>query len=315
MNKDTYIKPLIEQRADPYVYKHIDGYYYFTASVPTYDYIELRRANTIEELPSASTAAVWRRHESGPMSEHIWAPEIHFLDNKWYIYFAAGEKEDIWKIRPYVLECSGNDPMVDPWIEKGMMQKADNDPYSFTDFSLDATVFEHKGKRFFIWAQKVGGEKGISNLYIAEMESPIKLKTVQVLLTTPDYNWERVDFWVNEGPAVIKRNGRIFVTFSASATGACYCMGLLEASEDADLLDPQAWKKSRYPVFATTPERNIFGPGHNSFTVSEEGEDLMIYHARPYEKIVGNPLYDYNRHAMVMKLKWNNDGTPNFSLD
>ena len=34
------------------------------------------------------------------------------------------------------------------------------------------------------------------------METPYKLKTVQVLLTTPDYDWERVGFWVNEGPAV-----------------------------------------------------------------------------------------------------------------
>ena len=31
-----YNKPLIEQRADPYVYKHTDGYYYFTGSVPQY---------------------------------------------------------------------------------------------------------------------------------------------------------------------------------------------------------------------------------------------------------------------------------------
>ncbi|ADL50996.1 family 43 glycosylhydrolase [Clostridium cellulovorans] len=315
MDTNNFIQPLIEQRADPYVYKHIDGYYYFTASVPTYDYIELRRAKTIEGLRTAETKAVWKRHENGPMSEHIWAPEIHNLDGKWYIYFAAGEKEDIWKIRPYVLECIGDDPMNDTWIEKGMMQKADNDPFSFKDFSLDATIFEHNGKRYYVWAQKVGGEGGISNLYIAEMESPIKLKTVQVLLTTPDYDWERVEFWVNEGPAVIKRNGKIFITFSASATGACYCMGLLEAEDTADVLDPKVWKKSRYPVFATNPEKKIFGPGHNSFTVSEDGEDLMIYHARPYEKIVGNPLYDYNRHAMVMKLKWNEEGRPVFELD
>ncbi|WP_243156486.1 glycoside hydrolase family 43 protein [Clostridium sp. C8-1-8] len=315
MIANTFTKPLIEQRADPYVYKHTDGYYYFTASVPTYDYIELRRSKTIEGLATAETKAVWKRHESGPMSEHIWAPEIHYLDGKWFIYFAAGEKEDVWKIRPYVLECTGDDPMSDLWVERGMMQRADNDPFSFSDFSLDATVFEHNGKRYFIWAEKVGGDGGISNLYIAEMESPVKLKTVQVLLTTPDYDWERFEFWVNEGPAVLKRNGKIFVTFSCSSTGAAYCMGLLEADDTADLLDPQSWKKSRKPVFATDPDRNIYGPGHNSFTVSEDGDDLLIYHARPYEKIVGNPLYDYNRHTMVLKIKWDNDGRPRFELD
>ena len=72
-------------------------------------------------------------------------------------------------------------------------------------------------------------------------------------LTTPDYDWERVDFWVNEGPAVIKNNGKIYITFSASATGACYCMGMMEADEDSDLLDRNSWKKSRYPVLKTDP--------------------------------------------------------------
>lgn len=312
MGTKEYIKPFIEQRADPYVYRHTDGYYYFTASVPTYDCIELRKSKTIEGLAQAPTVIIWRKHESGPMSEHIWAPELHYLDGQWIIYFAAGEKEDIWNIRPYVLLCCGDNPLEDAWIEKGIMQKAEDDPYSFTDFSLDATVFEHKDKRYFVWAQKVGGEKGISNLYIAEMETPWQLKTVQVLLTTPDYDWERIGFWVNEGPAVIKKFGKVFITYSASATGACYCMGLLSADEDSDLLDPGSWTKSRYPVFCTDAKRGIFGPGHNSFTVSETGEDLVVFHARPYEEILGNPLYDPNRHTMIIKLTWLLDGTPCF---
>ena len=106
MDTRNYRKPFIEQRADPYIYRHTDGYYYFTASVPTYDYIELRRSKTIEGLAIAETFIVWKKHESGPMSEHIWAPELHYLDNQWIIYFAAGRKEDILNISPYVLLCS-----------------------------------------------------------------------------------------------------------------------------------------------------------------------------------------------------------------
>jgi GH43 family beta-xylosidase len=312
MVSHTAIQPLITQRADPYVYKHKDGYYYFTASVPAYDAIEIRRSETLLGLSEAAPVTVWRRHDSGPMSKHIWAPELHWIDGRWYLYFAGGEMEDEWRIRPYVLRCEGKDPLTDSWTELGMMQAGNNDPYSFTDFSLDGTVFEHKGNHYFVWAEKVGGEKGISNLYIAEMESPVKLRTVQVLLSTPEYDWERVDFWVNEGPAVLKRNGRIFLTFSASATGACYCMGLLSADDSADLLDPSAWSKSRCPVLRTEEDLGVFGPGHNSFTVSESGEDIVVFHARPYERIIGNPLYDPNRHTYWMKLLWNDDGTPDF---
>lgn len=61
---------------------------------------------------------------------------------KWYIYYAGGDKDDIWAIRPYVLECQGDDPVNDNWIEKGKMQRADGDEFSFEAFSLDATVLK-----------------------------------------------------------------------------------------------------------------------------------------------------------------------------
>ncbi|OQO69800.1 hypothetical protein BH741_00005 [Enterococcus faecium] len=52
---ENYRKPLIIQRADPFIYKHEDGYYYFIASVPSYDRIELRRSRTIAGLAYATT--------------------------------------------------------------------------------------------------------------------------------------------------------------------------------------------------------------------------------------------------------------------
>lgn len=307
-----YNKPWILQRADPYVYKHIDGTYYFTASIPAYDGIVLRHSDTLAGLKDAEEVRVWQKHDKGIMSEHIWAPELHYLNGKWYIYYAGGDIDDVWAIRPYILECADQDPMTGNWVEKGKMTRAEEDEFSFEAFSLDGTVFENRGKHYYIWAEKVGVGKQISNLYIAEMENPCKLKTVQVLLTTPDYDWERIGFWVNEGPAVIHHDGKIYMTYSASETGAAYCMGMLSISEDADLLDPAMWKKERYPVLETNAEKGIYGPGHNSFTEDEQGNPIMVYHARTEEKIEGNPLYNPNRHAMLMKLTWGEDGRPVF---
>lgn len=311
--KLTYNEPWILQRADPYVYRHTDGSYYFTASVPAYDRIAIRRADSLAGLKDAQEVTVWTKHDTGIMSKHIWAPELHYLDGKWYIYFAGGDVDDIWAIRPYVLECADEDPLTGTWVEKGKMRCAGEDEFSFRAFSLDATVFENKGEHYYVWAEKVGVGRQISNLYIARMRSPYELETVQVLLTTPDYDWERVDFWVNEGPAVIKRNGKIFLTYSASATGACYCMGMLTADENSDLLDPLSWKKERYPVLCSDESLEIYGPGHNSFTVDEEGNDICVYHARKESVIEGDPLYNPNRHAMLMKVKWDEEGRPVFS--
>lgn len=306
-------EPWILQRADPYIYRHTNGIYYFTASVPAYDKIVLRESKTLSGLASAEEIEIWHKHDKGAMGNHIWAPELHYLDHKWYIYFAAGDAEDKWNIRPYVLMCEEDNPISGKWTELGKMNCAQEDEFSFRAFSLDATVFENKGKKYFVWAEKVGVGKQISNLYIAEMETPNKLKTVQVMLTTPDYDWERVGFWVNEGPAVIKRNGKIFLTYSASETGAPYCMGMLTADENAELLDPKSWVKERYPVLASKEAIEIYGPGHNSFTVDEEGNDILVYHARKEKVIEGDPLYNPNRHTMLMKISWN-QGIPQFSF-
>ena len=310
-----YNEPWIMQRADPYVYRHTDGTYYFTASVPAYDGIVLRRADSLSSLADAPETEIWHKHENGPMSIHIWAPELHYLEGAWYIYYAGGDKDAIWDIRPYVLKCEDEDPITGKWTELGKMKRADDDEFSFEAFSLDATVFENRGSHYYVWAEKVGVGKQISNLYIARMAAPDKLETVQVMLTTPDYDWERVGFWVNEGPAVIKRGGKIFLTYSASETGKPYCMGMLTADEDSDLLDPRSWVKERYPVLKSDEELGIFGPGHNSFTVDEEGNDICVYHARNEEEITGDPLYNPNRHAQLMKVKWDEEGRPVFSYD
>ena len=167
-----YNKPWILQRADPYVYKHIDGTYYFTASIPAYDRIVLRHSDTLAGLKDAEEVRVWQKHDKGIMSEHIWAPELHYLNGKWYIYYAGGDIDDVWAIRPYILECADQDPMTGNWVEKGKMIRAEEDEFSFEAFSLDGTVFENRGKHYYIWAEKVGVGKQISNLYIAEMENP-----------------------------------------------------------------------------------------------------------------------------------------------
>ncbi len=303
----VYPSPLIEQRADPWIWKHHDGFYYFIATVPEYDRIELRRARAIAKLPEAQAQVIWRRHESGPMSWHIWAPELHAIDGKWYVYFAAGKAEAIWDIRMYVLQNDSANPIAGKWVEKGQLKS------NWESFSLDATTFEHRGRRYLVWAQKDPRIRGNTNLYISEMLNPWTLQGRQVMLSRPEFPWEQVGYWVNEGPAVIIRHGRVFLSYSASATDHNYCMGLLTASADADLLDARAWTKSPIPVFRGSNSNGEFGPGHNCFVLAEDDEtDLFVYHSRSYKDIDGNPLDNPDRHTRVQALKWKSDGTPDF---
>ena len=304
------VSPLVWQRADPFVTLPTNGTYYFTGSVPEYDRIIVRGADTIAGLGSAAESVVWRRPSTGQMGGHIWAPELHRIDGRWYVYFAAGDAGNVFNIRMYVMESALADPrepsgwgaprqVVTPW----------------PSFALDSTTFEHLGRRYLVWAQSEPEIAVNTSLYIAEMASPFALATAPVRIATPTRSWEVQGYKVNEGPAVLVRGGRVFVTFSASATDSRYCMGLLTADARANLLDSRSWSKSADPVFTTNEQTRQFGPGHNSFTVAEDGvTDVMVYHARDYKDIVGDPLYDPNRHARAQRLYWHPDGTPLFGV-
>lgn len=318
----NYPNPFIPERADPYITKGSDGFYYFTASYPAfhdefhgYDRVVLRRSETVEGLISAEEVTIWKAHKEGVMAKHIWAPEIHEIGGKWYIFFAAGDSDNKWNIRPYVLQCDGNDPINDRWTERGKVQAIEDDKVSFEGFSLDMTYFEHKGKHYLIWAQSVGD----SSLFMAEInpDCPWKLTSMPILLSKPEYDWEKVRFRVNEGASVLKGDDKIFIFFSASGTGAEYCMGYLWTDNDADLMNVASWNKRTTPVLSTKDLVGEAGPGHNSFVYDEEGTLLLVYHARPESHFEGKcgtyddePLYDPCRHARIRAVSFDKEGFP-----
>ncbi|MFU2082930.1 family 43 glycosylhydrolase [Gallibacterium anatis] len=307
---NQYPNPFIKQRADPFILQK-DGLYYFIASVPEYDRLEIRCADSLIGLRHAQPITVWKKPKTGPMSQLIWAPELHFLSGKWYIYFAATHTKELDELgmfqhRMFILECSDSDPLTGKWVEKGQMKT------QFDTFALDATTFHHQNKQWYLWAQKDPNIIGNSNLYLCEMENPWTLKGQPIMISKPEYEWECRGFLVNEGPAVLKHNDKLFITYSASATDENYCIGLLWIDSEADLYNLSNWHKSPIPVFSTSYENNQYGPGHNSFTKDSNGNDILVYHSRNYTEIIGDPLYDPNRHTRIKVIKWTNNGMPDF---
>jgi len=303
------VNPLVRQRADAQVFRHSDGHYYMTGSVPEYDRLVLRRSSTLAGLATAEERVLWRHLSSGPMSGFIWAPELHLVDGRWTMYFAAGPSgggEDVFRIRTFAAVCDGADPMTGQWSVLGQLQT------EWDSFTLDSTSFVHRGRRYLAWAQREPGIETNSNLYLAPLATPLTLAAKPARLSVPTLDWEIQGFKVNEAPAVLARNGRLFMTYSASATDARYCMGMLTCRDDADIMDPANWAKSPVPVFKSSPEHKVWGPGHNSFTTDERGRDILVYHARDYEKIAGDPLFDPNRHTRAQPIDYRADGTPDF---
>jgi GH43 family beta-xylosidase len=177
------------------------------------------------------------------------------------------------------------------------------------------TYFENNGKHYLVWAEKLDD----SSLFMAEInpEEPWKLINKPILLTKPDYDWEKIRFAVNEGPAVLKTDDKVYVFFSASGTGEEYCMGKVYADKNADLMDINNWTKDSQPALQTSDLIDQAGPGHNSFVVDENGNLLIVYHARPFshfDKKCGTycdePLYDPCRHARIKLVKFDEKDVP-----
>lgn len=245
-----------------------------------------------------------------PLSMNIWAPELHFVNGKWYIYFAAAKADadeaGCFDHRIYILENEAENPLDGQFVEKGQMDTG------WESFALDSTETVFEGKRYFIWAQRDFAIPGNSNLYIAEVESATKLKLPAVRLSVPEYDWECQGFLVNEGPGCLHHNGNLYVTYSGSATDERYAVGLLTLRAGSNPLDAAAWEKSPVPVMISEPENNLYGPGHNSFTTDEDGSDILVFHARPYPGFHGTALSDPNRHCFVRKVRYDEKGRPVF---
>ncbi len=320
----TKTEIFIKDRADPYVTKGSDGFYYFTASYPMYgkddsegyDRIVLRRAKDIDSLALAEEKVIWDEKNSDLAFRFIWAPEIHEINGKWYVLFAASASENnVWDIDCHVIMCEGKDPYNDPWIDKGKFEACEGDDFSFRGFSLDMTYFECGSKSYVAWAQNGGN----SNVYLATVNSdePWKTTCPAMLLTKPEYDWERVNIPVNEGPAAMVHGNKIYLAFSASATGPEYCIGLMYADKNADLMNISSWTKLDKPLLTSDDLIDEYGPGHNSFVKDENGDWIFIYHSRDEACFSGNcgysdhdPLYDPCRSARKRKVIWGADGLP-----
>ncbi len=307
---DTFHNPLLATGPDPWVVTH-DGFYYYMNT--TGHNLTVWKTRDITDLAHAEKRVVWTPPATGPYSHDIWAPELHWLDGKWYIYFAAdaGANESH---RIYVVENAAADPLQGEWIFKGKVGDG-------TDkWAIDASVFEDQGQKYIVWSGWEGDSDGEQRIYLAHLKNPWTVDSKRVLLSYSQYPWERVGDLpnrpemphvnVNEGPEILQHGKRIFMVYSGSACWTDYYeLGVVEAKSGANLLDAASWKKFDHPFFKQERKASVFGPGHNGFFQSLDGkEDWIIYHANAGS----NEGCGEKRSPRIQRFTWNADGTPEF---
>lgn len=301
VDNTTFANPLLSSGPDPWIVKNGD-YYYYTHTLG--NRIAIWKTQTVSDLKYAPVQTIWSAPVSGANSRNIWAPELHTLDSKWYVYYTAGSGNDSTQ-RTFVLENTSADPLSGMWTEKGKI----GDPAA-DYFAIDGTVLSYNNKNYFIWSGRASSSDLTQRLYIGRMLNPWTLETSRSLISSPQYSWE-MNSAVNEGPEVLMNPaGRVFLVYSASGCWTDdYALGMLTLKDGGDPLTSADWTKSPVPVFTKKPSAGAFGPGHNSFFKSRDGtEDWILYHAN---SATGQGCGD-TRNPRIQKFTWNVDGSPNF---
>lgn len=292
---NTFTNPIYPNGADPWL-EYFDGNYYLTTTTWTSQLV-MRKAPTLAGLATATPIHIWSESELSRCC-NFWAFEFHRLKTekgyRWYVMYTSGIAENYERQHLSVIESQGDDPLG-PYTYKGS-------PMPDT-WNIDGNYLEHNGQLYLLWSEWVKDEQSI---FIAKMKNPWTITGDKVLISKPDYAWEKSGMKVNEGPEILKRNGRTFMIYSASFCNTPdYKLGLIELTGDP--LIPASWKKSAEPVFSKA--NGVYGPGHNGFFKSPDGsEDWLIYHGNASE----NEGCSSTRSLRAQKFTWNADDTPHF---
>lgn len=289
--KNVFKNPIKLSGADPWVIYN-NGYYYSCFSNGD-NKIFVSKTKKLEDLEFASEVLVWQAPANTEYSKEVWAPELHFIEGKWYIYFAADDGDNN-NHRMYCLQGLSDNPQ-EKYVFQGKLAVTED------RWAIDGTVLNRDGQFYFIWSGWEGTTNISQNIYIAKMSNPYTLTGNRVCLSNPTLDWETIgNPKVNEGPEVLIKNNVIHIVYSASGSWTDdYCLGLLSCG-NGNIMDPGSWKKSG-PVFSKVD--TAYGPGHCSFTKSPDGkEDWMVYHAN-----VESGSSWGGRSIRTQKYTWNGD--------
>jgi GH43 family beta-xylosidase len=287
---------------DPFVVRWQDSYLHVHSSGGS---VWIEQAKYLQDVDrnDADNASfrAWRAPSGTNYSGQIWAPELHQIDGKWYIYVAASDGNNATH-RMHVLERNDPNPLG-AYTYKGQLAAT-------TDrWAIDGTVLEWQDQLYFIWSGWPSFTDGRQNLYIAEMSNPWTISGERVLLAEPQYTWEKHGLAINEGPQVLINDGQLHIIYSASGYWTPqYALGRLTFNGTGDIMSRSSWTKAPSPVFQATSE--VVGVGHASFTKSpDDTQDWMVYHAHPSPG--GNPDA---RVIRIQTFTYLANGAPNFGI-
>ncbi len=284
----TYQNP-IAGFADPSIVYH-DGYYYYTYAKYYLgaDAIYMAKAANLGDIGKVEPILIWSSVLTGEAKEMsaLWAPQLYFIEDRWYIYAAVATIEDAAtgaNLRfPYVWVGQPDDP-TGPYTFFGCMENLDPYPLMW----LSPRVIKHDGHWYMFnsgFYHSTDTNPHLQRMRIVKLESPTKMETTSVVISTPEYDYEA---GIMEGPyPFYGPDGTLYLIFAAGHTRTdLYCTGIMRfnGTESDSLLDVDKWEKFPEPLQYTNYDNFVYSPGAMVVTTSPDGSKYYgVYHAKEY---------------------------------
>ena len=307
--KRTFVNPMGEEgHPDPcIVYCEKEKCYYgISTSGECFwgtDNLVLHRSTKFEELfVNSESRLIYQSNEEDETYGYLWAPELHYIKGKWYIYTSCQNGPNSWLKHVIVLEAKTDSPF-DGFEFYGHINR---DVYA-----IDPSVYydEEKDKLYLCTSPVIGG---VQMLGIQELKSPGEPIGEMTIIAKAELPWELVHPYrgenaIVEGGYFVKSpNGRLFIFYSANGCWSDdYAIGVLELKGD-NAISKTAWEKYPQPIFKQA--NGVFGTGHATFFRSPDKKELWIcYHALETSNPSVEPM---NRRCHCQKVFFDETGFP-----
>ncbi len=277
---ETFVNP-VANGADPFVFKDTDGtYYLYVTSGGAYGYRVYTSTNLVEweaqgyclrrDDVYTDDATV---NDSGNKIYNFWAPEVIKEGDTYYMVYTAQEHIGI----------ATSDSPMGPF-------KNDADSYIVSSKAIDGHFFRDDNGKLYLYFVSTGaasfGSDSVTNgnnIWGCEFDlETCSFVGTPKLLVEWDLSYMRD--WVVEGPEMLKKDGKYYLTYSASGyTDPAYSVWCATSSSPlgsfARVTD-SAVLKSDDATRTDTANPHLYGTAHHCFTTSPDGSEMyIVYHA------------------------------------
>jgi beta-xylosidase len=289
------IRTNVEKIGDPFIVYDGNNYYMYATGFDVAGF----KVRVSSDLKSWQEVGVCLDLSDSWAEKDFWAPKVIYYKGKYVMHYSARRKTD----KSMRIGVAVSD------TPEGPFQDVYNGPmFDFGYAAIDGHVFiDDDGERYFYYSKDCSENvvDGIhtSHIYVVKLNEDLtKVVSEPIFLFgateafeckyyKPDWRW-------NEGPFMLKKDGRYYLTYSGNCYGTkeyCVCLAVSQRP-DAE------FKKQGTILTYEAVKEDFSGPGHNAFFKDKDGRLKMAFHIHAD---ANNP--SGNRKACVCDAEIKND--------